>query len=332
MTTTEKYIYQIYLEKSFSKAAKTLFVSQPSLSASVAHKEKELGFQIFDRSTKPISLTPQGHIYLDMLEEMRECEKNMRLRVQKLTSSKHESIGIGASSGCAYYMIPSICGAFYRRHPETEVKIDLGNFGAESSLIERLTHFQKLDTGDLDIVFGYNYDPNKYLAEVIYNERLVVAMRNELVTDELLPYAVTHKELLSETYTQDKEIRQANLFSSIPFLDFSKSVSTGQYMTKLLNEYTESAHKISNGRHSIVHFNMMRAGVGAVLTSDYMVALSGADNDLRYFVFPRDISTRKIYMISNKNAPLNPSAKKFTDVAKLVCGSGKALDIYNNAQ
>ena len=60
MNTTEKYIYQVYTEKSFSNAAKTLFVSQPSLSTAVAHKEKELGFQIFDRSTKPISLTAQG--------------------------------------------------------------------------------------------------------------------------------------------------------------------------------------------------------------------------------------------------------------------------------
>lgn len=332
MNTTEKYIYQVYVEKGFSKAAKALFISQPSLSAAVAHKEQELGFQIFDRSTKPISLTPQGHIYLDMLEEIMECEKNMRFRVQKLSDSKHESIGIGGSSAGAYYMIPSVCWAFCRQYPQTEVKIDLGNFGAESSLIERLTHFQKLDVGELDIVFGYNYDHNKYLAELIYSERMVVAMRKELVIDELMPYAVTREELLNETYPPQKEIQQVNVFRTIPFLDFSKSVSTGQYMSKLLNDYADSPYKISNGRHSIVHFNMMRAGVGAILTSDYIVAQSHVDPEkIRYFVFPKEVSTRNIYMITKKNAPLSVSARKFIDIAKDVCGKGKTFDIYNDA-
>ena len=51
------YIYTIYQERSFSKAAKKLFVSQPALSAVVKKAEKEVGEQIFDRSTLPFSVT-----------------------------------------------------------------------------------------------------------------------------------------------------------------------------------------------------------------------------------------------------------------------------------
>ena len=52
-----EYIYTVYKEKSFSKAAKKLFISQPSLSATVKRIEKKIGAPVFDRSTKPVSYT-----------------------------------------------------------------------------------------------------------------------------------------------------------------------------------------------------------------------------------------------------------------------------------
>ena len=43
-----EYIYTVYKEKSFSKAAKKLFISQPSLSATVKRIEKKIGAPVFD--------------------------------------------------------------------------------------------------------------------------------------------------------------------------------------------------------------------------------------------------------------------------------------------
>ena len=48
------YVYTVYEEKSFSKAAKRLFVSQPSLSAMVKKVESDYDITIFDRTTTPI--------------------------------------------------------------------------------------------------------------------------------------------------------------------------------------------------------------------------------------------------------------------------------------
>ena len=57
------YVYTVYEEKSFSKAAKRLFVSQPSLSAMVKKVESDYDITIFDRTTTPISLTPDCLLY-----------------------------------------------------------------------------------------------------------------------------------------------------------------------------------------------------------------------------------------------------------------------------
>ena len=58
------YVYTVYEEKSFSKAAERLFVSQPSLSAMVKKEESDYGITIFDRTTTPVSLTPDGEYYI----------------------------------------------------------------------------------------------------------------------------------------------------------------------------------------------------------------------------------------------------------------------------
>ena len=50
MFTAKKYIYEVYREKSFSKAAQNLYISQPSLSARIKKAEETIGFPIFDRS------------------------------------------------------------------------------------------------------------------------------------------------------------------------------------------------------------------------------------------------------------------------------------------
>ena len=58
------YIYEVYKEMSFSKAAKNLYISQPSLSAAVKKVEQRIGFPIFDRSSTPIRLTDLGKEYI----------------------------------------------------------------------------------------------------------------------------------------------------------------------------------------------------------------------------------------------------------------------------
>ena len=332
MNTTEKYIYQVYTEQSFSKAAKTLFISQPSLSTAVRHKETELGFQIFDRTTKPVSLTPQGHIYIDMLEEVIESEKNMMLRVQKLSNDKHNSIGIGGSSSSVYYLMSSICGAYYRKYPDVEVMIDLGNFSATSSLFERLSHFQKLDRGELDAVFCYDYESGKYSAKQVYSERLVVAMHEKFVTKTLAPYAVTKDELLLGTYDTKKEICQKNMFRNIPFFGFARTGSTGRYMSELLGDYSTAMHKISYARHAVVHFNMMCAGVGALMTSDSIIALSNVISDkIKYFIFNKETSTRNIYLVTKKDIPINQNTQNFISIAQEICGGNRPLSLYDEA-
>ena len=51
------YVYEVYKEQSFSKAAENLYISQPALSSMIKKIETKIGMPLFDRSTSPIQLT-----------------------------------------------------------------------------------------------------------------------------------------------------------------------------------------------------------------------------------------------------------------------------------
>ena len=55
-----EYVYAVYREGSFQKAAEKLFVSQPSVSASVRRVEERVGSRLFDRSRKPLARSPSA--------------------------------------------------------------------------------------------------------------------------------------------------------------------------------------------------------------------------------------------------------------------------------
>ena len=66
----KKYVYEVYKTRSFSKAAANLYISQPSLSATIKKIEARLGTPIFDRSTSPIMLTECGEKYIHYVEHL----------------------------------------------------------------------------------------------------------------------------------------------------------------------------------------------------------------------------------------------------------------------
>ena len=73
-----RYVYEVYKEMSFSKAARNLFISQPSLSAAVKKEEAQIGFPIFDRSSNPIQLTDLGKEYIRSIEIIMDVELYQR--------------------------------------------------------------------------------------------------------------------------------------------------------------------------------------------------------------------------------------------------------------
>lgn len=79
-----EYIYAIYEAGSFTRAARKLFISQPSLSVAVKNIEKEIGAPIFERRRPTVTLTAVGKEYIMAAEKIMSIEKDFQSRTKSI--------------------------------------------------------------------------------------------------------------------------------------------------------------------------------------------------------------------------------------------------------
>ena len=95
MTTQQiQCIITLAEEGSFSKAAKKLFVTQPSISQLIKNMEMQLGAPLFDRSSSPIQLTPIGQAYYDAAKKILSTERELENRISDINNLKTGSLTI----------------------------------------------------------------------------------------------------------------------------------------------------------------------------------------------------------------------------------------------
>ena len=78
------YLYAVYTEGSFSKAAEKLFITQPALSIAIKKIEDEIGMPLFDRKKKPLTLTDAGEIYIDAIKKMQITEMESMQKINDI--------------------------------------------------------------------------------------------------------------------------------------------------------------------------------------------------------------------------------------------------------
>ena len=163
-----EYIYAVYKERSFSKAARRLFISQPSLSAAVKRAEQKLGVALFNRSTSPISLTEAGEYYIKSAEKIMEIEREMREHFAALTGGGPARLRVGSSMFFCSYVLPDIIEAFRSEHGSVVVTLAEGSSVALS---------EKLKDGSLDFMLEAEPpDKNIFESAVWTTEEVILAV------------------------------------------------------------------------------------------------------------------------------------------------------------
>lgn len=93
-------IYAITLAKTknFSHAADMLFIAQPTLSQQIKKLEEEIGFQIFQRNTRSVTLTSYGEMFVARAERIIEQVDALQKWVVQIGKLKNSKISFGASA------------------------------------------------------------------------------------------------------------------------------------------------------------------------------------------------------------------------------------------
>lgn len=112
-----KYVYTLAQEGSFSRAADTLGISQPSLSQYIKKIECEIGADLFERTNGEVRITDAGRIFVDAGRKIQDIEHRMANAIADLAAFKTGSLIVGTSPYRAAGMLPLAAAAFHRIHP-----------------------------------------------------------------------------------------------------------------------------------------------------------------------------------------------------------------------
>lgn len=114
---------QVSESGSFSKAAKELFLTQPTISAHISSLEKELNVRLFIRNTKEVSLSDDGKDLYRYAKQITDLEKAIEERFYMDSDDGKHVITIAASTIPAQYLLPKVLMCYRERHPKEQIKI-----------------------------------------------------------------------------------------------------------------------------------------------------------------------------------------------------------------
>ncbi len=109
---------------SFSRAAREIGLTQPTLSTHVKNLEEGMGVRLFDRAGKKVTLTPAGEVFLDYARQMLGLAEGARQAVTSFLGEVAGEVALLASTVPAEYILPRWLGSYRERFPR--VRISLG--------------------------------------------------------------------------------------------------------------------------------------------------------------------------------------------------------------
>lgn len=147
-----RYAHAIWNERSFSRAAAKMGVSQPSLSEQIRLLEEELGFSLFYRNSRGVEPSANGLAFLETAAGVVSGMSALKELARELKGKPGATVRIGVNSGLAQAMLPRVA----RTLATSNVKARWELVTATTRRVLRLVHQERLDLG---IVFEGEVKP-----------------------------------------------------------------------------------------------------------------------------------------------------------------------------
>lgn len=119
--------YKVYELRSFSKAGKELYLSQPTISAHVASLEAELEVKLFDRLGRSIIPTQAGDVLFSGARKVFRLLEEMESEINLLQDKVVGDLSVGGSTIPAHFILPRLLADFFKMHPQVRVHLTVGD-------------------------------------------------------------------------------------------------------------------------------------------------------------------------------------------------------------
>jgi len=113
--------------RSFSQAARELYLTQPAVSQHVLNLERTLGVRLLERNNRQVELTAAGVVVYEQGSEILRQYDQLRQRVHELTHEGVGAISLGASYTYGEYVLPRVWSAFVEHYPGAWPSMSIAN-------------------------------------------------------------------------------------------------------------------------------------------------------------------------------------------------------------
>lgn len=166
------YFVMVARERSFTRAAQRLHITQQTLSAHIAGLEQELGSQLLIRHV-PLELTYAGEVFLRYASEFQKKREAMEREFSDISDDQKGLLRIGIASTRGHAVMPTLIGGFQHLHPRIEIRlVEAAN--------DRLC--RDLEDGEIDLAIANFPESVPGIAlEDFYQEEIVLLMSDVLL-------------------------------------------------------------------------------------------------------------------------------------------------------
>lgn len=192
-----EYFVAVADEANFTRAAATLHVTQPGVSARVRRLERELGQELLDRTGSTVSLTESGAAVLPYARAAIEAAARMRIAVDQLTGLLRGRLNIGTVTSISSDSldVPRLLADFHNDHPGVAISLSVANSD---------DHIAALQAGRLDLAF------------LGHATRTPPGIGVHVLASELLVAVVAHSDALAARTTTTLKVLAERALISLP--------------------------------------------------------------------------------------------------------------------
>jgi DNA-binding transcriptional LysR family regulator len=299
-----QYVLKVAEEKSFSNAAQKLFITQPSLSQSIARIEESLGVRLFDRSKKPLVLTFAGKRFVETAYQISNYEKQLHKQMKDIANLKNEHITLGVSQFRGKYFFPKVLPIFYEKYPGITVSIYEDHAsGLENAIL----------TGDIDFSVEILPVKSNELSYTLINEE-------------------RHLIVVSPAHPLNSKLRADNSSASYPsinlcelqnetFIYLLPDSQSRMQLTNFFKKQNFTPKAILEVKNMETAHALAVANVGIAFVSEVIIPYCNPEFRGKYYILKDCVPDQlKLGFVYRKNAYLSKAVLAFFSVVKDVFG------------
>lgn len=204
-------------ERSFSRAAKRMLLTQPALTKNIRNLEDFLGAKVVHRSNAGVTLTPEGKILYDYAQRIVRLRREAASKIQQLHENSGGDIYLSASTIPATYILPRALSEFKKNHSDIRVFIKT----EDSEEVMNMVLDREVEIGCI----GKKPLNRKLIGQPVWDDRLILVVSRH--HRWIKKGSIDVSEMMREPFVlREKGSATRDVFES--YLKENKSISLSQ--------------------------------------------------------------------------------------------------------